>query len=131
MDLKSAAWWIWLVTWECLAYGLFADQSGFLFAITATILNIFYYACLDKSVTSFSVQVRVGILTIFLLGQAPGMSWIYWIPFAGIAARNLTGYCLLARLMSLLPWNRQEPLTFRLIKRRIFSPPVNGSILTK
>lgn len=129
MNLKDPAWWIWTATLLCLGLGLFADPAWFLLAVVVTVLNLHYYAYLDQSFTSFSVQVRAGILMIFLAGLAPGMAWIFWIPFCGITVRNLTGYCLLARLLSLLPWNRKEPMSWALVKRRIFSPPTNGSIL--
>jgi hypothetical protein len=129
MNLKDAAWWIWSATLLCIGFGLFVDKAGFLFAVVLTIMNLHYYAYLDKSFTSFSVQVRAAILILFLAGLTPGLSWLYWIPFIGITVRNLTGYCLLARLLSLLPWNRNEPLTMALVKRRIFSPPSKGSVL--
>ena len=34
-----------------------------------------------------------------------------------------------ARILSLMPWNRQEPFTLELLKRTVFSPPVRGNIL--
>lgn len=38
-------------------------------------------------------------------------------------------YCPLARFLSLMPWNRQEPFTLTLLRRTVFTAPVKGSIL--
>jgi len=39
------------------------------------------------------------------------------------------GYCTMARLVSLFPWNRTEAFSGRLLVRTFFSPPVRGNIL--
>ena len=129
ITLKDPARWIWFAVLICLGYGLFLSQAGFLFAIIVSVVNLQAYVFWDKSFTSFSVQVRLAILGLFLLGQIPGAGWIYWIPFIGISIRNLTGYCFLARVMSLLPWNRTEFFSWELVKRKIFTAPTSGSAL--
>ncbi|MBX3346336.1 MAG: hypothetical protein KF806_13480, partial [Nitrospira sp.] len=40
----------------------------------------------------------------------------------GTTARVLVGYCLLARTLSLAPWNRRQPLTWSMLRRTFFSP---------
>jgi hypothetical protein len=129
MDIRKKEWWFWLGLLICLGYGLFVHPRGFLWALLYQAIHLQTYVFIDKSFTSFSVQIRLAILGLLLLGQIPGMGWLYWIPLLGISARNLTGYCLMARLMSLLPWNRKEPLTADLVKRRLFSAPTKDSIL--
>lgn len=54
---------------------------------------------------------------------------IYWIPTVGTWAQVLFGYCAMARMVSLLPWNRKEALSFDYIKRTFVSAPVRGNIL--
>lgn len=54
---------------------------------------------------------------------------IYWIPTVGTWAQVLFGYCAMARMVSLLPWNRKEALSFDYIKRTFVSAPVRGKIL--
>jgi len=39
------------------------------------------------------------------------------------------GYCPLARIMVLMPWNCSKPLTIALAWNTIISPPLAGSIL--
>ena len=41
----------------------------------------------------------------------------------------LVGYCPLARMLSLLPWNRRQPLSVALVRRTFLSAPVSGSIV--
>lgn len=41
----------------------------------------------------------------------------------------LFGYCTMARLVSLFPWNRSEPFSLNLVRRTFFSAPVRGNIL--
>jgi hypothetical protein len=48
---------------------------------------------------------------------------------AGTTVRVAFDYCLLARTLSLMPWNRRQPLTLALVWRTYATPPVKGSIL--
>jgi hypothetical protein len=38
-----------------------------------------------------------------------------------MTARILAGYCLLARILSLAPWNLRQPLSLALIRRMFLS----------
>jgi hypothetical protein len=40
----------------------------------------------------------------------------------------MTGYCRLARMLVLMPWNREEKLSFGFVWKLITAPPVAGSI---
>ena len=65
------------------------------------------------------------------------LRWWYWFATACLLAASLAGtcatvgldYCTLARIMSLMPWNRTRPLTLRLVWRTFASPPVPGSVI--
>jgi hypothetical protein len=47
----------------------------------------------------------------------------------GTWAQLIFGYCTMARCVSLLPWNRKEPLSASLVTRTFFSRPMPGNIL--
>jgi hypothetical protein len=66
---------------------------------------------------------------LLLIALPPKLNVIYWVPTIGTWALILFGYCTMARTVSLLPWNRREPLSLSLLKRTYFSAPVRGSIL--
>jgi membrane protein implicated in regulation of membrane protease activity len=69
-----------------------------------------------------------GLLVAVALAGGP-LGFFDWILLAGTAASVLVDYCLMARMLSLLPWNRRAPLTWHLVVRTFLRPPVRGSIL--
>ena len=44
----------------------------------------------------------------------------------GLGTNVLFGYCPLARMLHLMPWNRDEPFTLDLLRRVIVTPPTRG-----
>ncbi len=54
---------------------------------------------------------------------------VEWVPLAGAVARVLFGYCMMARMISLLPWNRSAPFSVALLGKTFFSAPTRGNIL--
>lgn len=128
LEFKSIAWWYWVASWLFIVAGLAGWEPGFFWVTALSAWQILHFVILEKSLTLFPVQVRMGFFLISLAGLWPPLRFIYWIPAIGLFARVTIDYCLLARLMSLFPWNRKEPLTWDFIRRRIFSPPTNGSV---
>jgi len=51
---------------------------------------------------------------------------LLYITILGLFTNLFFGYCPLARLMSLMPWNRRETLSTGLLKRTFLSPPSRG-----
>jgi len=68
-------------------------------------------------------------LLIGSLGTIPPLDFIHWIQLAGTAAVVTVGYCPLARILVLMPWNRRRPLTAAQVRNTIVAPPVAGSIM--
>ena len=91
--------------------------------------QIIHFRWREGRFSAFSVQVRIAYTAMLLLALWEPMRWLFWVPAIGTPAQVLFGYCTLARCLSLLPWNRTEPLTWKLVRRTFFSPPVKGSIL--
>lgn len=129
LEYRSVAWWYWLVTVCLLTAGVAGWPVGFQLAIGLTVAQLIHFAIRERSLTAFTVQVRVGYLLLLLLAQAESLQWIYWIPTIGTWVRVLCGYCTMARTVSLLPWNRKETFSLGLLKRTYLSAPVRGSIL--
>ena len=82
-----------------------------------------------SSVRAFSVQVRIAYLAVLATGLWPPLGFVHWLQLAGTMAQVGFDYCPLARLVSLMPWNRTQPLTFRLVWRTFALPPMSGSVL--
>ena len=130
-EFRSIGWWYWLATVCLLTAGLGGWSTGFSVAVAVTGVQIIHFALRDRSVTSFTVQVRLAYLLLILVALPEPLQWIYWLPTAGTWALVMFGYCTMARTVSLLPWNRKEALTLALIKRTFLSRPVKGSILQR
>jgi hypothetical protein len=54
------------------------------------------------------------------------MFWIYYVQLVGTTAMVLCGYCPLARMLTLLPWNRSAPISTSWLKLLVFSPASGG-----
>jgi len=123
------SWWYWLVTTMLISLGLTGFLNGFFAAIGLTLIQTAHFAYWEKSIKAFPVQVRIAYLGLLLLGQWSPLYWIYIVQVIGGTAMITVGYCPLARILSLLPWNRLEPFSFTLVANTFLTPPVYGNIL--
>lgn len=128
LEYKKDSWWFWLITTIFLSFGVLGAPVFFKLAIFLTIVQTIYFSLKLQSVTSFPIQVRVCYLGLLVISQPQIFQWLYWVPTIGTWAQVLVGYCLMARIVSMFPWNREEKFSFQLFKKTIFSRPVQGSI---
>lgn len=119
----------WLVTDLFLATGLLLWPPALYPAMAVTLIHCVHFLRRSPGITAFPMQVRIGYLGLLILGQAPFFGWVNWVQLAGTTALLTTGYCPLARILSLMPWNRAREMSWKLFVTAIFSPPVDGSIL--
>lgn len=126
---REMGWWYWLVT-DGLLIGSMAGLSwGIAPAAWLTLVQVVHYLYRERRLAAFPVQVRLCYLLLLLLGTYPPLGFIHWIQLVGTTAVVTVGYCPLARILALMPWNRSGQLSLVLVRRVIFSPPVGGSIL--
>ena len=119
--IHDLGWWYWFLTVGLLGAGLIGRPAGIFLAIVLCVVQILHVIWLTQDLTALPVQVRVGYLAILIVGLWGPLQWIHWILLAGNAARVLIGYCLLARILSLAPWNLWQPLSLALIRRTFLS----------
>ncbi|NOR20154.1 MAG: hypothetical protein GQ538_08730, partial [Xanthomonadales bacterium] len=75
----------------------------------------------------FPVQLRIAYLIWVAIGTyAPYMSWMMYVTLVGLGANLLVGWCPLARMIYLLPWNRQVPFSGTLVVKTFFTGPKPG-----
>jgi len=129
MPKRDITWWFWLATDFALANYLFIDREFIKGAIALAAIQVPIFARRGGGVSSFPAQVRIAYLCLLIAGLWHPLGFIHWVQFVGTTAMLLFGYCFLARCLSLLPWNRNGPLSVQLIVARFFIPPVPGSIL--
>jgi len=129
IEYRDLGWRYWLATVCLLTAGLAGQPLAFVLAVGLTLVHLAHFLLRERSLRSFPVQVRLGYLVLLLLALPEPLQWIFWIPTVGTWAQVLFGYCTMARLVSLLPWNRSEPFSLRLVGRTFSAPPVRGNIL--
>ena len=128
IEYKDMGWWYWLVTAMLLTFGVLGNESGFILAIGLTTFQLLHFVIREKNIRAFPVQVRFWYLMLLLVSLPQAMQWLYWVPCIGTWAQIIFGYCAMARLVSLWPWNREQSFTWNLIIKTFFSRPVKGSV---
>jgi len=126
---REISWWYWAVTSVLLIIGLAGRFEAFTLATALSAIQVVHFRLREGSFGAFPVQVRLAYTAMLLLALWEPMNWLFWVPAIGTPAQVLFGYCTLARCLSLMPWNRREPLSAELVRRTFLSPPVKGSIL--
>ena len=129
IDYKDLGWRYWFATVVPLTAGVLGNPVGFQIAIGITVVQLLHFSIRTQSITAFAVQVRFAYLCLLVVAFAEPLRLLYWIPTIGTWALLLFGYCTMARVVSLLPWNRTEDFSLALLKTTFLSPPVRGSLM--
>lgn len=116
-------WWVWLFTGVLLAVGLTGRPIAFIAAMLLTVVQCIVMLLREGTFLAFPVQIRFAYFLVLFICSLPHLRWLYWVPMLGTFALVLFGYCILARVLSLMPWNRREPLTDDLLHRTFRSRP--------
>lgn len=124
---KRFVWVLWFVTWIGLLAGLF-DRLFYEYVVVFSAAHALLVLFLLRfQISAFPAQVRVAYLVWVAVGTyVPYMVFLMYITTVGVATNLFVGYCPLARMMYLFPWNRKEPFSFKLVARVFLSPPVTG-----
>jgi hypothetical protein len=121
---KELVWWGWLLTAALLVTGLTGIPAGFIAALALLLAKTLFYWWKLGRVSAMGVQIRLSYTLVLALCFIPQFHWLFWLAAAGTVALLVFGYCLMGRTLSLLPWNRVEPLSLDLLRRTFLSPPV-------
>jgi hypothetical protein len=116
-------WWVWLVTACLLLMGLMGMPDAFLAALLLLIAQSVLFFARERAFKAFPVQLRLAYTLLLIICFFPPIRWLFWLPTVGTFALVIFGYCLMARMLSLLPWNRTEPITADLLRRTFLSRP--------
>jgi hypothetical protein len=120
---RHGSWWIWAVTAILLAVGLLGYPKAYWATLALTVTQLLVFWIRERSLRAFPVQLRLAFTILLCVCLLPSMRWLFWLPMIGTFAMLVFGYCLLARTLYLLPWNREEPVTLDMLQRTFFSPP--------
>ncbi|HSI61443.1 MAG TPA: hypothetical protein VLA16_28045 [Ideonella sp.] len=118
----------WQVTALLLAAHFAGWAGGLPLAVALTAGQVLHFAASRRKLRALEVQVRIGYLGLLMLGSIGPLWPIHLVQFVGVNALLVADYCLLARLLVLMPWNRGVPLSAQLFRQALFSPPAPGAI---
>ena len=123
---KSLIWGLWFVTWLGLVAGLL-DRVFYEYVVIFSAIHAILFLVLNGfDVRPFPVQVRIAYFVWVAAGTyVPYLLFLMFITLVGLAANIFLGYCPLARMMYLLPWNNTEKFSLDLVRRVFLSPPVS------
>ncbi len=121
----------WQLTALSLAAHFASWRWGLPLAAALTAVQVAHVLALRRSLRALDVQVRIGYLALLGVGTLPGAWPLHVVQFVGVNAVLVVDYCLLARLLTLLPWNRRLPLSAALVRRVLLMPPAPGAIHTR
>ena len=125
---RDPARWTWPLVASLMTAGLSGVPLAREGALALVALQTGSHAIRFRSLRHFPTQVRAVYLTWMALSFLPGLELLFWVQLAGTWLLSLTGYCLLARTLMVLPVNRAEPLSTDFIRRVFLMPPTSGSI---
>lgn len=126
---KELSWWYWAVTAVLLIVALVGRFEAFYLVTALSVVQAVHFRLREGSSAAFSVQVRVAYTAILMVALWGPMNWLFWVPAVGTIAQVMFGYCALARCLSLLPCNRRDSFSWRLVWRTFSAPPVKGNIM--
>jgi hypothetical protein len=119
--------------WQAIALLMAAHFAGWSPALPAALVlgvaQAVHVSAVRRRWRALDVQVRWFFLALLLLGTLAPWRFVHVVQFAGLLALLVADYCLAARLLTLLPWNRRGvPLTPEVVRWILLSPPGPGSI---
>jgi hypothetical protein len=118
----------WQLTALLLAAHFAGWAHGLPLAIAISAWQAVHFAAVRRTLGTLDVQVRIGYLSLLVPGIVGPLWPIHVVQFVGVNALLVVDYCLLARLLVLMPWNRGQPLTAELLRKALFMPPAPGAI---
>jgi hypothetical protein len=121
----------WAVTAPLLAAHLAGVSGAWAAVLVLCAVSIVYYALRLRSVRPFRVQARMGFGAFVLLGALPVVGWwLMWVPLCGTTAQLLFGYCPMARMLQLMPWNLGSLPSWRDVREVALRTPGNEGLLS-
>ena len=131
--LLDAGWWHWAATLPLLAGHLLDSdperaRHAFVAAAALCAAAAAWAYARSGDASAMAVQVRISYLVLLVLGLAPAARWFHWLQLAGTACVVCVGYCPLARVLALAPWNRDGPLTAAMARAALTRRPASGGI---
>jgi len=110
IDFKTYDWWYWFITLIALILGLTGIAEGFYVAILVSVIQSIHFT-ISRGFAAIPTQVRFvyGIFVIIALFDPTHI--FYWVLLFGTAMVVLFNRCAIARVLILMPWNKNVKLS--------------------
>jgi len=110
IDLKSLEWWYWSTTLIAMVTGLTGIVEGFYVVILVSVVQFIHFM-ISRGFSAFPSQVRFvyGIFVIVALFDPTRI--FYWVLLIGTVMVTLFDMCFIARVLILMPWNKNTKLS--------------------
>ena len=125
-NFKNTDWQLLLLCACGMTGGLAGWEAGFLLALASAAILFFTSFLKHGYLMAFQVQVHMTYFAILLAASPEPVNGLYWLPTLGTWAYLLFDYCLLARLLSLLPYNSSKPFTLRHVRDTFIARPTKN-----
>ena len=123
---KNLDWQFLLVCATGLTLGLTGWNPGFVIAVVMAAVQCIHTIIVQRSLTAFPAQVHITYTLLLLAALPSSMNWLYWMPAIGTWIYLLFDYCLLARMLSMLPINSAEKFSFQLVRSTFLAAPAKN-----
>jgi hypothetical protein len=121
----------WLAIALLLAVHFAGAASAMGLVLLTGVLQTLHALAAHRHWRHLTVQVRVVFLGLLLIGRMPGLWPLHLLQLVGTSALLVADYCLLARLLAMLPWNRRGPISVDFVRRMLLTPPAPGPITAR
>ena len=122
---RKILWVIWFITWVGLLAGYFNREYYEYVVFFSAAHAVVVLVLLQFNAAAFPAQVRIAYFLWVAVGTyVPYMTILMYITTVGLATNLFVGYCPLARMLCLLPWNRKEPFSLALVMTVFLTPSV-------
>ena len=110
INFKSYEWWYWFITLIGIIAGLAGIVEGFYMVIFVSVVQFIHFT-ISRGFAAFPTQVRFvyGIFVIIALFDPTRI--FYWILLIGTVMVTLFNKCSIARILILMPWNKNVKLS--------------------
>jgi hypothetical protein len=120
----------WAITAPLLLAGALGAVWTVALALGLCAVSTIGYGWVLGSIRPYRIQVRLGFMAFVLASQVPGLGGLLWVPVLGTTAQVLLGYCPMARMLDLMPWNRVGAPGWRDVLDTVVRAPGDEGLLS-
>lgn len=110
INIKSYQWWYWFITLIAMIVGLSGTTEGFYVVVLVSVIQFMHFT-ISGGFTAFATQVRFVYAIFTLIALFDPTRIFYWVLLVGTVMVTLFDRCIIARVLILMPWNRNVKLS--------------------